>query len=147
MIREANPGEKESKRVHVDKQTVEFRCPDGSADIYLLGAGLAVAARHGLTMKDSLAFAEKTYVDVNIFDEKYKERVSALKHLPFSCWDSADALEGQRAIYQSANVFPPMIIDGIIKQLKSFDDQHLRESLKHNEKEVLRLVNRFLHCG
>ncbi|MBN1198731.1 MAG: glutamine synthetase [Bacteroidales bacterium] len=147
MILHANPKEKENSGSYSDKQTVEFRCPDGSADVYLLGAGLAVAARHGLTMKNSLDYAHKTYVDINIFDEKYKERVTALKHLPFSCWDSAEALEEQRDIYQTDDVFPPVIIDGIIKHLKSYNDQHLRESVKHNEKEVLKLVNRFLHCG
>ena len=147
MILEANPLEKSSKNKFIDNQTVEFRCPDGSADIYLLCAGLAVAARHGLEMKKALEFAKKTYVDVNIFDTKYKKQVSSLHHLPASCWDSAEALQSQRDIYQAQGVFPEKIIDGIIKQLKSYDDKQLRESIKHNEKEVIRLVNRFLHCG
>lgn len=75
-------------------QTVEFRCPDGSADIYLLLAGLTVAARHGLEMEDALQKAEKTYVDVNIFDEKRK-RLAELNKLPVSCWESAAMLEQQ----------------------------------------------------
>lgn len=44
MVKDANPLEKVSHADHSVKQTVEFRCPDGSADIYLLLAGLAVAA-------------------------------------------------------------------------------------------------------
>ena len=67
MLRDANPQEKE-KVVRVDdKQTVEFRCPDGSANIYLLLAGLAVATRHGLEMKNALELADKLYVDVIFF--------------------------------------------------------------------------------
>ncbi|MBE0647503.1 MAG: glutamine synthetase [Bacteroidales bacterium] len=147
MLHDANPLEAVSEYSFSDKQTVEFRCPDGSADIYLLFAGLAVAARHGLEMKNALEFAEKTYVDVNIFDDKFRERASELEHLPTSCWESAEALQAQRAIYQAKGVFPKKIIDGIIGKLKSFDDQHLRTDLRESEKEVIRLVNRFLHCG
>jgi len=147
MVADANPIEKESNLSFGNRQTVEFRCPDGSADIYLLFAGLTVAARHGMEMNDALAFAEKTYVDVNIFEEKYKNRVSQLQQLPFSCWSSADFLEKQRKIYEEHNVFPPMIINGIIRYLKGFNDQNLRESIKENEKEIMKLVNTFLHCG
>lgn len=147
MLLDANPLEAAGKNIFSDKQTVEFRCPDGSADVYLLGAGLAVAARHGLEMENALEFAQKTYVDVNIFDDKNKKRVSKLEHLPTSCWDSADALESQRNIYQAKGVFPKKFVDGIIGRLKSFDDQHLRSDIHNNEKEVINLVNRFLHCG
>ncbi len=59
MIADANPQEKALKQDFSQKQTVEFRAPDGSADIYLLMAGLTVAAQHGLEMEDGLAFAEK----------------------------------------------------------------------------------------
>ncbi|NQV02995.1 MAG: glutamine synthetase [Bacteroidia bacterium] len=147
MLHDANPLEPESHNNFHDKQTVEFRSPDGSADIYLLCAGLAVAARHGLEMKKALEFAQKAYVDVNIFDDKYKQRLSELLHLPSSCYDSAEALEAQRDIYQAKGVFPEKIIDGIIGRLKSFNDQHLRTDIRESEKEVINLVNRFLHCG
>lgn len=36
-----------------------MRSPDGSADIYQLIAGLAVACRHGFEIQDALAIAEK----------------------------------------------------------------------------------------
>ncbi|MBN1199294.1 MAG: glutamine synthetase [Bacteroidales bacterium] len=147
MLVDANPLEATSKNHLADKQTVEFRCPDGSADVYLLCAGLAVAARHGLEMKNALKFAQQTYVDVNIFDDKFKTRVDELQHLPTSCWESAEALDTQREIYQANGIFPEKIIDGIIGRLKSFDDQHLRANIRENEKEVIKLVNRFLHCG
>ena len=76
MIVDANPLEKDFQKGFGSRQTVEFRCPDGSADIYLLLAGLTVAARHGLKMKDALDYAERTYVDINIFDEKNKQKVN-----------------------------------------------------------------------
>jgi len=147
MIIDANPLERDTQEGFGGRQTVEFRCPDGSADIYLLFAGLTVAARHGMGMKNALDFAEKTYVDVNIFDKKHQSRVSQLKQLPYSCWHSAEALEKQRKVYEEFEIFPPKIIDGIIRYLKNFQDQNLRETIKDNEKEVMKLVNTYLHCG
>jgi len=147
MITDANPKEKDATTGFGSRQTVEFRCPDGSADVYLLCAGLAVAARHGLEMKDALEFADKSYVDVNIFEEKYKNRVNQLLQLPDSCWRSAEYLEKQRKIYEEHDIFPRQIIDGIVKRLKSYNDADLRESIKDNEKEIMRLVNTYLHCG
>ena len=147
MISDANPKETVSVKDFYAKQTVEFRCPDGSADIYLLFAGLTVAALHGLTMKDSLEVAARTYVDVNIFEEKHKSKVSKLQQLPDSCWHSADCLEAQRSIYEASAVFPPRIIDGIIRMLRSYNDKDLRVTIKDNEKDILKLVNAYLHCG
>lgn len=147
MISDCNPNEKDCERDFTRRQTVEFRCPDGSADIYLLLAGLTVAARHGLTMNNALGIAKESYVDVNIFEEKHKGRTTHLKQLPDSCWHSADCLEKQRAIYEKFNVFPHQIIDGIIKKLRSYNDEQLRASIQDNEKEVLKLVKAYLHCG
>lgn len=147
MLSDANPNEKSMNGNFNSRQTVEFRCPDGSADVYLLFAGLTVAARHGLEMKNALKFSEKTYVDVNIFEEKYKDRVSKLQQLPDSCWHSADCLEKQRKIFEEYDVFPHKIIDGVIQKLRSYLDADLRDRLKDNEKELLKLVNTYLHCG
>lgn len=147
MISDANPLEKEVPTGFSSRQTVEFRCPDGSADVHLLFAGLTVAARHGLEMKNGLEMASDTYVDVNIFDDQHKEKVSKLKQLPLSCWDSADALKKQREIYEAHGVFPAKLVDGLIHYLKRFDDKYLREKVKDNEKEVMKLVNAYLHCG
>jgi len=147
MIIDANPKEPDTQAGFGGRQTVEFRCPDGSADIYLLFAGLTVAARHGIEMQNALDFAEKTYVDVNIFEEKYKSRVSELQQLPFSCWESAEYLEKHRHIYEEHGIFPKQIIDGLIRHLKSFNDLELRDTIKQNEKELTKLVNSYLHCG
>ena len=50
-----------------------MRSPDGSADLYQLLAGLAVACRHGFEIENALELAEKTYVNVNIH-QKENER-------------------------------------------------------------------------
>jgi glutamine synthetase len=70
MSRIANPLECESVYDTTQKQTVEMRSPDGSADLYQLIAGLAVACRHGFEMENALELAEKTYVNVNIHQKE-----------------------------------------------------------------------------
>jgi len=60
-----------------------------TADIYLLMAGLTVAARHGLEMEHALDIVNSTYVDVNIFHDEHKEKTKCLAQLPVSCWESA----------------------------------------------------------
>jgi len=147
MIQDANPLEAPETRDFSKKQTVEFRCPDGSADIYLLLAGLTVAARLGLESKDSLEYAEKTYVDVNIFDDKNKNKAEQLEQLPISCWDSAKQLERQKDLYLKYGVFNEMTINGIIKKLKDFKDENIREEIGNDEEKILALVDRFFHCG
>ncbi|OYT16761.1 MAG: glutamine synthetase, partial [Bacteroidetes bacterium 4572_77] len=145
MLRNANPLEQGPAKDFSSKQTVEFRCPDGSADIYLLLAGLTVAARLGLEEKDSLKYAEETYVDVNIFDDEHKDKANSLAQLPVSCWDSAHELDKQRAAYLQYGVFTEMTINGIIDQLKSYNDEHIREEIGKDEERILALVDRFYH--
>ncbi len=147
MISHANPNEPSVSEDFSDKQTVEFRCPDGSAEIHLLLAGLTVAARHGFEMKNALEFAEKTYVDVNIFDEKNKERLKQLSQLPASCWESAECLKKQEDIYLKYGVFTKGMLDWIIDYLKEFNDKNLRKEINNNEKEIMKLVNKYFHCG
>jgi glutamine synthetase len=147
MARIANPLEKEEEVNFSDKQTVEFRCPDGSADIYLLLAGITVAARHGLEMPSALEMAEKTYVDVDIFSKENHQKARNLAQLPSSCWDSAGELLRQRNIYEQYGVFSPTLIDRVILQLKSFEDQNIREHLTSHQEDLIKLVDQFFHCG
>ena len=145
MISHANPKEKALNEDFSDKQTVEFRCPDGSADLHLLMAGLVVAARHGFEMQDPLAFAKKTYVDVDIF--KDKQKLSELSGLPTSCWESAEQLEKQKSIYTKYGVFTEGMLNWIIEYLRKYNDQNIREEIGDNEEKLMELVNRFFHCG
>ena len=109
-----------------------MRSPDGSADLYQLCAGLCVACRHGFEMDNALEVADSTYVNVNIHDAANADKLSKLAQLPYSCCASADCLERQRAVYEEKGVFSKAMIDGIIKQLRSFNDRTLRHlSLIH----------------
>jgi glutamine synthetase len=143
----ANPNEKPFEGAFEERQTVEFRCPDGSADIYLLLAGLTVAARHGLTMENGLEYAEKTYVDVNIFAEKHAHRVKDLRQLPASCWESAEYLEKQSSYYTEKNIFPQGLIDSIVLKLKKLNDKTLRQEISNDSNAVMELVKTYFNCG
>jgi glutamine synthetase len=148
MVKMANPLEPSPKNNFTEKQTVEYRGADGSADIYLLLAALAVGARHGLAeMPDALKFAEKNYVDVNIFKEEHKEHVKGLSQLPSSCWESAEALEKQKSIYLSKGIFSGGMINWITSYLKAFNDKTLRSDIGSNEEEISKLVQKYFHCG
>ncbi len=147
MCQKANPLEPQSNYDTTQKQTVEMRSPDGSADIYQLIAGLAVACRYGFEMENALEIAERTYVNVNIHQKENEDKLKNLAQLPDSCAASADCLERQRAIFEKHNVFSPAMIDGIIKRLRSYGDSTLRQEIDGNQEEMLKLVNRYFHCG
>lgn len=147
MCRQANPLEPESHYDTSAKQTVEMRSPDGSADLYQLLAGLAVACRHGFEMENALEVAEKTYVNVNIHRAENAGKLNALAQLPDSCAASADCLEKQRAIFERYNVFSPAMIDGILKKLRSYDDRNLRREVEEDPVAMLELVQEYFHCG
>ncbi len=146
MVGDANPQEKEEPSELMDSQTVEFRCPDGSANTYLLLAGLAVAARHGLQMEGALQLADELYVDVNIFSPQHEKIREALPQLPASCWESAETLLRDREIYERDGVFPAEVIDEVVKHLKSHDDRGLSKKLQGMEDEIRKLADEYLHC-
>lgn len=147
MCRIANPLEQESTYDTTQKQTVEMRSPDGSADLYQLIAGLAVACRHGFEMENALEIAERTYVNVNIHQKENEDKLKALAQLPDSCEASADCLERQREVFERYNVFSPAMIDGIIRKLRSYQDRTLRQEIGDNKEEMIKLVYRYFHCG
>ena len=147
MCRLANPLEQESNYDTTQKQTVEMRSPDGSADLYQLIAGLAVACRHGFELENALEIAERTYVNVNIHQKENEDKLKMLAQLPDSCEASADCLEKQRAIFEKYNVFSPAMIDGIINKLRSYKDRTLRQDIGDNQDEMLKLVYRYFLCG
>ena len=147
MIRDANPKEENGALEKVDRQTVEFRCPDGSAHIHLLMAGLAVAARHGLEMKNALEIAEKLYVDVNIFDTEHKQVQEGLPKLPESCWDSAEKLRKDRSIYEKDDVFTSVVIDEMVRLLQGYNDKDLSERFYVKGEQIRKLIEDHLHCS
>ena len=147
MCQIANPLEKPHDYDTSQKQTVEMRSPDGSADVYELIAGLVVACRYGFELENALEVAEKTYVNVNIHKKENAAKLNDLAQLPDSCAASADCLERQRAIFESRGVFSPAMIDGILKALRAFDDRTIREDIGNDRERMLELVHRFFHCG
>ena len=147
MCRIANPLEAESRYDTSQKQTVEMRSPDGSADVYQLIAGLAVACRHGFEMENALEVADATYVNVNIHKKENEAKLLSLRQLPDSCEASAACLESQRAVFEKYNVFSAAMIDGIIRRLRSYEDGHLRAEIGEDREQMLALVKRYFHCG
>jgi len=141
MLRDANPLEPVDGQVFENPQTVELRSPDGSANVHLLMAGMAVAGRYGLEHPDALKLAGELYVKADA------SRVEGLKQLPASCFESADCLLRDRARYEDGGVFPAGLIDAIAGGLKAFDDLNMSEKIFGNADSLKNLVNRHLHCG
>jgi glutamine synthetase len=147
MVRNANPQESSEFATQGEKQTIEFRAPDGSANIYYLLAGLVVAARHGQRMESAVEYADKLYVGVNIFEDEHKALQESLPQLPTSCWESAGCLLDDRAIYEENGVFSKSVIDGTVEALKEYDDEDLNERLYGNTAEIQKLVDQYLYCA
>ena len=147
LCKQANPNEKGASYDCSQKQTVEMRSPDASANIYLLMAGLAVACRYGFELKDGVKFAESTYVNVNIHKQENAKLLETLATLPDSCAASADCLQSQREVFEQMNVFSPAMIDGILGQLRAFDDRTLRKDIQDKPEEVAKLVKEYFYCG
>ncbi len=143
----ANPLESPSGFDASQKQTIEIRSADGSADIYLLLAALAVAGRRGFENAEADELARATYVDVNIHSDENKSMADRLAHLPANCAESADALDKQKSIYESDGVFPASMLDGIMSRLRGFNDRNLASEARKDHDLMKQLVNRYFHCG
>jgi len=144
----ANSVQQEKFEMDSDLQTVEFRVPDGSADVYLLLAGLCVAMEAGLTSKNALQTASRLHVVGNI--SKDAALTGKLESLPASCHESASALERDRKLYERDGVFSPQIIDFAIRRLMDHKDAHLNEELqklsnKDRLREARKIMYTFLH--
>ncbi len=123
-------------------RTFEFRAPDPSANTYLLLAGIALAAEHGLKNHEkAMKIAE------NLNTEKRAKRNEKYKVLPLSCSESAKNLERDRNYYEADGVFPERVIDGIISKLKSYKDGDLQKKLANKPNEVEELLLKFLSCN
>ena len=96
-------------------------------------------------MENAIQYAKDRYVSVNIFE--HEEVLKRLAVLPDSCAASADLLERDRALYEQDGIFAPQLIDGILKQLRAFNDRTLRAEIGSDAEKTLQLVERFIHCG
>ena len=64
-----------------------------------------------------------------------------------TCREMADLLERDRALYEAKGIFAPALIDGILKDLRSYNDRTLRSEIGHDPEKILQLVETFIHCG
>lgn len=136
MAAAANPDAGILHQNKPEKQTVELRSPDGTADVYFLLSGIVISAAQGFIMQDAMEIAEKLYVNINIHKENYSDKAKYLGHLPSSCVESAQALKNKRSTFETENIFPSGTIDNIIKTLEAFEDKDLREKFQ-NDKDLL----------
>jgi glutamine synthetase len=136
MVAHANPGSAERiPEPAVHPQTVELRVGDGSADVHLLLAGMAVAARRGLGDPASLELAERlSTADHDDFEQ-----------LPTSCAGSADALEAERELFEADGVFPGALVDALLVRLREAD----KAAGDFAEDDAAReeLIRRYWHVG
>ncbi|MDD3933393.1 glutamine synthetase family protein [Methanoculleus sp. UBA303] len=147
MTHDANPCEDRCREERPSKQTFEYRVADGSADPYLIVAGLVVASLHGIEMPGALDAAERLYVSGNIFRPEFRERLAELNQLPASCVESAEALEAKREIFEENGIFPVGMIESRISTLKAFNDRGLSERLYGNNEAIRELVEQYIHVA
>lgn len=146
MCAAINPGTPSLSLDTSAKQTVEIRSADGSADVYMLMASLAVALRHGLELENALDIAGRTYVDVNIHQTENADTLNRLESLPANCRESAACLAEARHIFEDRGIFSPEMIDDIIARLRAYDPKEISQAM-HDDQKMRRLVDRFFHCG
>lgn len=131
---------------YVAKQTFEIRSADGSADIYMLIAALAVAIRHGFEMKDPLEVAARYYVDVDIHKPENAARLASLPTLPTGCHASAKVLEERASVFEEDGVFSPAMIKGVIARLRAEDETRAADALD-DPSLMMEMVKEHFYCG
>lgn len=146
MCSQANPLECAANG-NPERQTVELRSADGSANVYQLIAAIITAARSGFLMEDALKRADDLYVSVDIHKDKDNAKLKSLKSLPDSCYASSEALASDREVFEADGVFSPDMIQSIINRQHDYRDKHLRENAENNKQEMLQLVEKYWHCG
>lgn len=138
MVAHANPDHGEGPvDPAIDPQTVELRLADGSADVHLLLAGMAVAARHGLTDPDSLERAARWNADDH----------DDFAQLPSSSAESADALDEARDMFEADGVFPGELIDAVLEDLRANTDGTLAKKAAKSDSARAELIRKYWHVG
>jgi glutamine synthetase len=127
LVSKLNPQQPPDFQDPEGRQTVELRSPDGTAIIYLLLAGITMAAEWGLTHPESLKIADSLYVSGNIFRDR--ALLDRLPSLPTSCVEAGRRLDEKRAYYEREGVFPPSVIDYVIRLLQSANDRDMNARL------------------
>ncbi len=95
----------------VSMPTIEFRLPDGSAHPHLLLAGVAQAMVAARELPDVAAVVETTAA------ARVRENAGLARRLPRNEGDVAAALAAERAVLEGGGVFPPSLLDNVLRQL------------------------------
>ena len=98
---------------------------------------------HNLPLLESAYYAKKRPLYVN----RMRARLATLDSLPVCCSESGECLQKSRQIFEAKGVFEPRMIDGIVKSLKSFDDNDLHERAKADPNLMKELVEKYFYCG
>lgn len=122
------------------RQTIEIRSGDGSANIPSYLAAIVVAGLHGFRLAEAEQIAWATFLDGNA-------NIDDLEALPASCSDSAECLSQQRDLYEKDGIFSAMMINGQIKMLKSYNDSDLTQRIKADNAVLKQLIADSFHCG
>lgn len=144
MAKLANPLETENASTDILKQTVEFRVPDGSADVYLLVSGLITAATHGLTLENAEEIAETTFVSQYIFDPSFAENLKKLKQLPSCCKKSGERLLEKRELLEQFGAFTPELTESVAHYLIGLDDENMSEKAQKDSKFLDEIVEEYM---
>jgi glutamine synthetase len=130
------------------QQTVELRSPDGSAIIYLLLAGITMAAEWGLGHQESEQIANNLHATTATF---LNERlVNKLSPLPTSCVDSSRVLQQKRHYYEREGIFPASIVEYMVESLQAEKDEDLKACLANlpvdqRLREIRKTMHKDLH--
>jgi glutamine synthetase len=137
-----NPASASPNNSPEDRQTVEFRSPDGSALVHLLMAGIVLAADWAYSDDESLVLADKLYLEK---EETADEGVmESLPVLPSSCGESAQILVSNRAFYERERIFPKNMIDYIIELL---NEENIEVHSLSGYVDMRKLMHKYLHIG
>jgi len=106
--------------VSPDEKRMEYRPPDGTANIYLMLAAMLMAGLDGIEQKIDPAAHDFGPFDVDIAREEkaFREKIVAL---PRTLPDALTALEGDYAFLCKGDVFPESFIRGWIAEKRARD--------------------------
>jgi glutamine synthetase len=137
-----NPASSSPTEIPENRQTVEFRSPDGSALIHLLLAGIIMATDWAFVDDKSLTFADKYYLEKEgLADEG---RLDNFPVLPSSCGESARILISNREFYERDGIFPPDVIDYIASML---NEENIEVHSLSGSVDMRKLMHKYLHIG
>ncbi|MBS3819027.1 glutamine synthetase [bacterium] len=111
-----NPGDESEARIPPAGQTVEFRCPDGSAWPHFLLAGIIMSADWSMKNDESLDIVQKHYSVKGKMGND--EKLESFPSLPKSCSESSQILSRKRKMFEKEGVFPSSVIDYVVDNLK-----------------------------